>query len=226
MMSCHRTRAAALAAIFGLIVVSPKLLAATFVPVSGRVTAHAQSGTVIDQPPDVIVGPVYGEFTNEAEAINPQGPVISRGSARLNITESVLSQSVSGHSGGNFMGIVGTGGGSVLSVVDIPEQTTFDVYLAKFGSPTHFGATATIRVAGGPTIFSQGAPFTTLPPPIVLTLGPGRYEVGFTGFAAPTAGSSGGGSGSFRLTPIPEPASALTVLGVLVMTLRRRHRTE
>jgi hypothetical protein len=222
-MHSRRTRAIAFSITFVLSFACAESLVAEHYHQSSVLSVLARCGNVIDQPPPLNLGPQYGTFEIRAEAPNP--PVASSATARLEMSTSFMNQYVQASAGSwPPLFISGSAFADVVSIVDITEQTTFDVRLSRVGLPDHFTADALIRVQGGPTVFSERAPWTMSPPPIYLTLEPGRYEVSFSGIGLPVAGTSGGGTGFFRLTEIPEPtgAAAVSLTTASLLCWRRR----
>jgi hypothetical protein len=197
--------------------------AQTMQPVSRTLHAQASAPPASHNPPDVVVGPVFGPFSHSATA---SATVSASAEVSTDMTPTFLRMRVSGTVSSSFQGNVPGASGFVTSVFNLPTETTFNLFLYKGGSTSHFSAAGSIREAGGgPIHFQQDAPFAINPPgpPTVLTLPPGQYEARLGGFATTAAGTGGGGGATFDLNVIPEPAGMLALfLAPFVLLPRRR----
>ena len=192
-------------------------------PVSRTLLAQASAPPVTHNPPDVVIGPVFGPFTNSATAQgNPTSASITVNS---DLTATRLAANISGNVSGTFMGQVPGSSGSVLTVFNLPSATTFQGTLYRIGGQFNFNASATVRgAAGGPIHFQQDAAFVMTPPSpaFQFTLPAGQYEARFSGAPNQAAGTGGGGAGFFELIVVPKPTGGLALAGCALLLVRQR----
>jgi hypothetical protein len=168
-------------------------------PVSRTLHAEASAPPVTHNPPDVVVGPVFGPFTHGAIAQgNPTSASITLNS---DLTATRLATNISGNVSGTFMGQVPGSSGFVVTTFNLPTATAFQGTIYRVGGQFNFSASATVREAGGgPIHFQQDAAFLMTPPAptFQLTLPAGQYEARFEGAPHQAAGTGAAARASSR----------------------------
>ena len=214
------------------------ICAQAIIPVSHQLHAQAfatdSTGTVNDNPADIMQGAVFGSFSRGADATSPTFG--AHGSASINVAlgdgntifGNVMTFSASASaSPGSAAGGSGGGSGFGRIIADVPQAITLSESAMGFGLSNFGNVRFEILRGDGSTFLFEFIDRTTNFSGHMLNLPPDRYTFTIDSFRGLDHGGSASAGGMVNLSLVPEPGAigiSAVAASIFAQRLGRRHR--